>query len=253
MDLQIPDAGLRAGWRQLRRISLVHGPFDESSGDHRAEAVHGKHPVHGQAERHPQIFFLRVQHQLVQGLLQLRNPLSGIGGDGVDGLALQKRPSHPLGDLLLHQLQPLRIHHIGLRDDHKAVLNAKQSQNAQMLHGLGHKSLIRSHHQHGKVNAAGARQHIFDKFLVARHVYDARLRPVPKIQMGEAQLDGDASLLLLLKAVGVDAGQGLDEQSLAVVHMACGANDDMLHRAVSDKACTIQANSSSRRVRASSR
>ena len=98
-----------------------------------------------------------------------------------------------------------------------------------MLHGLGHKALVGGHHQHGQVDAAGAGQHILDKFLVAGHIHDARLGPVVEIQVGKAQLNGDASLFLLAEAVGVDPRQGLHQQSLAVVHMARGTNDHMLH------------------------
>ncbi len=44
-------------------------------------------------------------------------------------------------------------------------------------------------------------------------------------QPGEAEVDRQAALFLLLPAVGVDAGEGLDERGLSVVHMSRGADD----------------------------
>ena len=95
-----------------------------------------------------------------------------------------------------------------------------REQDAQVLHRLGHEALVGGHHQHGKVDAARAGQHVLDEFLVAGHVHDARPGAVVEVQVGKAQLDGDAPLLLLHQPVGVNAGEGLDQQGLAVVHIA---------------------------------
>ena len=45
--------------------------------------------------------------------------------------------------------------------------------------------------------------------------------------MGEADVDGDAALLLLGQAIAIDAGEGLDERGLAVIDMAGGAEDQV--------------------------
>ena len=50
-------------------------------------------------------------------------------------------------------------------------------------------------------------------------------RPSPRSRVGEAEIDGDAARLLLLQAVGIDAGQRLHQRRLAVVDMARGADD----------------------------
>ena len=50
--------------------------------------------------------------------------------------------------------------------------------------------------------------------------------------MGEAEVDGDAAALLFFQAVGVDAGQRFDQRGLAVVDVAGGADDDVLHGAM---------------------
>ncbi len=48
--------------------------------------------------------------------------------------------------------------------------------------------------------------------------------------MGEAEVDGDPALLLLVPAIAVDAGERLDQARLAVVDVAGGADDDPSHR-----------------------
>ena len=75
--------------------------------------------------------------------------------------------------------------------------------------------------------------------------------------MGEAELDGDPALLLLLEPVGVDAGQRPDERGLAVVDVAGGADDQVAHafrssRAASSTAAARGAISPSSTVRRSS-
>ena len=176
-----------------------------------------------------------------------------MGGNGHNGLALQEGALHPLVDLLVHHFQPLRVHGVGLGDDKQTILDAQQGQNVQMLDGLGHKAVVGCHHQHGQVDAAGACQHIFNEFLVAGHVHDAGLGAVGPVQVGKAQLDGDAPLLFLLEPVGLNAGEGLDQSGFAVVNVTGGADNDMLHARASFTAATMTGKSSWRRVRASSR
>ena len=56
-----------------------------------------------------------------------------------------------------------------------------------------------------------------------------RVMPSPELEMGEADVDGDAPLLLLLEAVGVDPGERQDQAGLAVIDVARGADDDVAH------------------------
>ena len=50
-----------------------------------------------------------------------------------------------------------------------------------------------------------------------------------QLQVGEAEVDGDAAALLFLEAVGVDAGERLHQRGLAVIDMPGRAGDDVLH------------------------
>ena len=253
VDLQVPHPADRPAGQDLRPVAHRHRALDEGARDHGAEAVDGKDPVDGQPVRRPQALFCRAGHQRLQRRLQLRDALSRGGRHAKHRLALQKGPLDPLGNVLLHHVDPVRIRHVALGDDHHAVPDAQKLQNAQMLHRLRHEALVGGHHQHGQIDAASPRQHIADELFVAGDIHDARLRAVVKIQMGKAQLDGDAPLFFLQQTVGVDAGQSLDQHGLAVVHMARRADDHMLHFSASAAARAISSKSSSCRVRTSSR
>ncbi len=65
-----------------------------------------------------------------------------------------------------------------------------------------------------------------DEALVPGHVDHPGDRAVRQAEGGEAEVDGDAALLLLLQAVGFDPGQGADQRGLAVIDMAGGADDE---------------------------
>ena len=94
-----------------------------------------------------------------------------------------------------------------------------------MLDGLRLDALGRRHDQQRRVDAGGAGQHVVHEALVARHVDEAELAAAAEVAVGVAEIDGDAARLLLLEAIGVDAGQRLDQRGLAVVDVARGADD----------------------------
>ena len=88
---------------------------------------------------------------------------------------------------------------------------------------------------------------------MAGNVHNAGLGAVRPVQVGKAQLDGDAPLLFLLKPVGFNACQGLDQQGLAVVNVTGGTDDNMIHFSASATAAAMSWKSSRRKVRTSSR
>jgi hypothetical protein len=95
-----------------------------------------------------------------------------------------------------------------------------------MLARLGHDALVRRHDQEDEIDAGRAGEHVLDEALVPGHVDDRDALPGGKRQVGEAEIDRDPALLLLLEPVGVDAGQPPDERGFPVVDVARGAEDD---------------------------
>ena len=217
----------------MRTVADRHRALDECARHHRAEAVDRKHAVDGQAEGCAQALFLHLRHKRFERLAQLTDALTRVGGNRVDRLSLQEGAPDLLLDVLFHHLDPLAIHHVGLRDDDNALPNAQQLQDAEVLHRLRHKALVRRDNKHRKVDTARAGEHILDKLFMSRHVDDTRLRAVVKVEVGKAQLDRDPAFFLLHETVGVNAREGLDEKRLAVVHMARGADDDVFHLSAS--------------------
>ena len=92
-----------------------------------------------------------------------------------------------------------------------------------MLTGLRHDRLVGGDHQEGEVDTAYASEHVADETLVAGDVDDAGLLAAGQGEPCEAEVYGEAALLLLDKAVRVDTGHGLNEGRLTMVDVAgCG-------------------------------
>ena len=67
-------------------------------------------------------------------------------------------------------------------------------------------------------------QHGVDEAFMPGHVDKAQHATVCRGLVGKAQVDGDASGLLLFQAVGVYPRQCLDERGLAMVDVTCCAD-----------------------------
>jgi hypothetical protein len=78
-----------------------------------------------------------------------------------------------------------------------------------MLFGLGHDAFIGGDDEEGQINAAHARQHIFDEVAVAGHVDYAHFFFAQR-QPGKAEVNCQGTRLLLRQPVGINAGEGLD-------------------------------------------
>jgi hypothetical protein len=154
----------------------------------------------------------------------------------VDAAAGDRRHRHDLRALersrrdqcldLGHALQQLIVvDQVGLGQGDHAAVEAEQVHDLQMLDGLRLDALGCRHDQQCGVDAGGPGQHVVHEALMARHVDEAELAAVAQVGVGIAEIDGDAARLLLLEAIGIDAGQRFDERGLAVVDVACGADD----------------------------
>src|SRR5205814_4455999 len=94
-----------------------------------------------------------------------------------------------------------------------------------MLDGLRLDPFRRRHDQKRGIDASRAGQHVVHEALMARHVDEAELAAVTEVAVGVAEVDRDAARLLLLQAIGIDAGQRLHQRGLAMVDVARGADD----------------------------
>ena len=94
-----------------------------------------------------------------------------------------------------------------------------------MLARLRHDAVVGRHDQQDEIDAARPGQHVVDELLVAGHVDEAEHRAIRRRQIGEAEVDGDAARLFFLEAIGVDSGERVHQRSLAVIDVACSADD----------------------------
>ena len=110
-----------------------------------------------------------------------------------------------------------------------------------MLYGLGHNTFVRGDDQHEQDQCPPAPASIFlMNFSWPGTSTIPACVPSGQSRSGKARLDGDAPALLLRQPVGVRAGQRLDQNGFAVIHMAGGADDAVFHDAGSPrKARTI--------------
>ena len=228
VDLQSAHAHFLMGGQQLHGVPHPDAAAPEGARHHRTEAGHGKGPVDGQpcdARRGPG---RDADAQFPDGADEGIHALPGDGGDLHHRRILQGTVLQVFRHILPHQLQPFLVHQVDLRQGHDPPPDAQQPQDIHMLPGLGHDPLVRGDDEQHQVDPGGPRQHGADEFFMPGHVHDADALPVRQVEGGEAQLDGDASGLLLLEPVGVDAGHAADKGRLAVVHVARGAHDDAL-------------------------
>ena len=99
-------------------------------------------------------------------------------------------------------------------------------EDGQVLGGLRHGAFVGGDDEQRGVDAADTGQHVLDEALVAGDVDDADVCPAGQRQPGEAEIDRHRPRFFLGQAIGVDAGEGLDEGRLAVVDVTGRADDE---------------------------
>ena len=204
---------------------------DQRAGGHRAEAFHRKHAVDGQAEMAGRILLRRLGGHARQRLPQFLQPRARYRADRHHGRAFQERAGHQFFHLGSHQRENVVIHQVGLGERDHAARNPEQPADIEVLAGLRLDGFVGRDDEQHQVDSAHAGEHVLDEALVAGHVHEAQPQSGRQLQVGEAQIDGDAAALLFLEAVRVDAGERLDQGGLAVIDVPGGADDDVLHDA----------------------
>src|SRR2546430_10436206 len=63
------------------------------------------------------------------------------------------------------------------------------------------------------IHAVDTGEHVLEKALVSGHVDDSDPASAGQLQIGEAEVDGHATALLLLEPVGIDLRQRFDQRS----------------------------------------
>ena len=103
--------------------------------------------------------------------------------------------------------------------------DAEQLGDLQVLAGLRPDPLVGGDDEQQEADAAEAGERVVQEALVPGNVDEAELQAALALEVGEAEVEGDAAPLLLGEPVAVDAGEGLDQRGLAVVDVAGGADE----------------------------
>ena len=224
--LEAADSYPATGGQDGDLCPLPQRPAHQGSRDHRAEARHGEGPVDRQA-RAADVGSCRGAGELaVERRLQVRQPLAGHAGGGDDRRPLEGGSGEQGGHLLANQRQPWLVHQVRLGEDHEAVRDAQEVDDGEVLSCLRPRALIgRDHEQHG-IHAMHAGQHVFEKALMTRHVDEPHPAAAGQRHVGEAEVDGHATALLLLQPVRVDLGQRLDERRFPVIDVTGGPDHE---------------------------
>ena len=106
-------------------------------------------------------------------------------------------------------------------------------QDIEVLTGLRLDGFVGGDDQQHQIDAADSGEHVAHETLVTGDIDEPDLQSsaIRRWQghVGEAEIDGDAAAFFFGEAVGVDAGEGLDQRGFAVVDVAGGADDDGFH------------------------
>ena len=144
-------------------------------------------------------------------LLQPVQALAGHRRDRQDGRVFKNGVNRQNLDFFPDLFNPLGADHIGFGNNEESLLDAQQVEKIEMLLGLGHHPIVRGNGKQHQVYALGAGQHIADKTLVTGHINDPDPLAVGQIQIGKAEINGDAPFLFLFEPVGIVPGQSLEQ------------------------------------------
>ena len=227
VDAAHPDRG--PGWGEDEAVPDRDLAREDRPGHHQARAPHGEGAVDREPEAGSRLDPRRPALRSEGGEVVPERLHAGAGRrrDGehrrpLEAGALDQRPDPARDRGGLHV-----VHEVDLGHHRRARVHPEEVEDREMLAGLGHRPVVGRDDEERMFDRGDAGQHVADEALVARHVHEAEHRSVGPGVVGEAEVDAQAPLLLLRKPVGVDPGQGLDEDGLAVVDVARGGDQHL--------------------------
>ena len=206
------------------------GARHEGPRHHRAESAQGEGAVHGQAQQALAPAAAAISRARVRSASfsasrpsPVRDETRRMGAPSRNEPATSSRASSSARACRSASAS------VALGEGDQPARDAQQAADVEVLAGLGHDRLVGGHHQQHGVDPVRARQHVADEPLVAGNVDERSHEAVAQIEVGEAQVDRDAALLLLLQPVRIDAGERPHQRALAVVDVPGGADDQRPH------------------------
>ena len=221
--LERADARPPCGGIQLHLVAHAQAVPGQRARHHGAGALDGEDPVDEEPRARDLGRRSGPEHR-VERRFQRVDPLAGAGGDRDDGRVRKGRPAQSRADVLLGGAQGLGVHQVAFRERDDAAGDPEDVEDLQVLLGLPSPPLVGRDDEEDQADRPHAGQHVADEALVARHVHEAHLAPGRERAPRVAQVDREATALLLDEAVGVDARQRCNERGLAVIDVAGGGH-----------------------------
>ena len=216
MALEAADAAAQAARLDLDLLADLEAAVEEGAGDDGAEAAHGEGAVDGEAGAAEVALRGGGVEGGVKGGDEIVETVPGGSGGADDGDAFEARPKQCLRHLLHDEVDVFLLGKVALGDGDDAGGNVEEIEDGEMLAGLGHGAFVGGDDEEGEVDATGASEHVLDEALVTGDIDDTYVASRGEGEPGETEVDGQAALLLLAEAVGIDVGEGTDEGALAV-------------------------------------
>ncbi len=109
------------------------------------------------------------------------------GRDRDDGGLFEEGAFDERADIVLHQREPVLVHHVHLGQDDQAFFDLQEVADGEVLARLGHDAFIGGDHEHDDIDAADAGKHVLDEPFMARHVHDAEAVAAGEVQGRESR------------------------------------------------------------------
>src|SRR4051812_27775128 len=190
----------------------VQRPAGQCAGDDGATALRGKDPIDPQAWTAVVGGYGSRADELVESIAEIvetesgrraHSDNSGVGQEGVD---------EPVAHVHLLQRQPLVADQICLRESNDPVAEADELEDPQMFLALRLPAFAGVDHEHARVDAADAGEHVAKEANVARYVNEADAGTAGKRRVGKAEIDRHAAAAFFFQAVRIGARQRLNQR-----------------------------------------
>ena len=229
LGMQAAHAGAEPRRGNCQRVADMHRAGKDSAGDHGADAGEGEAAVDGQTEAPCGGGSLRCAGSDSQMREQLGDAGPALRRDMEDWCAGHAGAGQQGQNFSFCGRFAYGVDSIALGQRHGAVADAEQVGNGQMLARLRHRPIVGGDDQQQEVDAGSAGEHVVDQLLVAGHIDEAEhivsIFAIRQGRIGVAEIKRDAARLLFRQTIGIDAGERLHQRGLAVVDVACGADD----------------------------
>ena len=216
-------AGVRASEQGAHFVAHRHLAAHRGAGHDQARAGDREAAVHREAEITAGLPPARLVRGLLHEMKQRGDPFIRHRRHRKNRAAGEARRRQQRADFGAHLVDARARHAVDLGERDRPARYAEEVEDREVLAGLRHRAVVGGDDEEHEIDARDAGKHVVNEALVAGDIDEAE-----RVEVREAEVDGQAAALLLGQPIGVDAGERPDEARLAVIHVARGGDDHSL-------------------------